>query len=117
MFEKQRAKKQKINKLKKDCFEARQRLLGIQYQGDAEPISCIRMKYSLVSYIQDPWVGGVNPENSYRMVGPKISYCFSFNSKKPMEHLCRCLSCPMHKDYIKYISALEALQAAQTKTR
>lgn len=117
MFKKQIAKRQKINKLKKDCFEARQHLIGIQYQGYDEPISCIRMKYSLVSYVQDPWIAGVDPEKSYRMAGPSISYCFSFNSKKPMEHLCRCTSCPMYRDYINYISTLEALQAEKTKTR
>ena len=117
MFKKQKENRQVITDMKKECFNARKQLIVISDKVDGEKIGCIKLKYEIVNYLQDPWIAGVNPENTYRIMGPRIDYCFSFNSKNPLKSTCRCTSCPMYDKYQKYLNTVKSLQFAKEKIK
>ncbi len=117
MFRKLIEKRKKINAMKKDCFEARQNLVVACNDTDDEKVGCIKLKYSVASCIQNAWVADINPEDTFRVVGPRISYCFSFDAKDPSKHPCHCLSCPMYRKYEKYLQTYKTLQSVKGKTK
>ena len=116
MFRKTIEQKRKINELKKDCFDARNNLVVVvDEERSSDTIGCIKLELAAKECIIDAWRADILPENTYRVVGPIVKYCFSFNSKKPLASQCHCSSCPKYAQYQKYVQTLEALNNAKTK--
>lgn len=114
-------KKRRIEELKKACFDARKKLVNFTINKNdmeiqSEPY-CIIKNYVMDIYHLKPWADGMNPEDSYRVVGSKTKYCFNFNSKQPLMFPCKYNNCPMYAKYQEYIDACIALRTAQNKTR
>lgn len=110
--------KRQLNELRKECFEARDQLIVVSNnKTPSNKIGCIRMIYNIECGMVKPWVSGVNPENTYRAVGPTVSYCSSFDPNQPMVFLCDNTSCPMYDKYIEYKNKCSALRAMESNAR
>ena len=118
MFKKMIEQKRQINQMRKECFDARYKLIVVETdKTPANKIGCIKMIYNLECGMIKPWNSGVNPENTYRAVGPNVSYCSNFDPQRPIVCLCYNTTCPMYQDYVKYKNKCLALQALETKTK
>lgn len=114
MFRKKFEQIHKENELKQKCFEARNGLIVVSDKRQpSDDIGCINLIYSVECGIIDAWRVNVNPENTYRVIGPRIKYCYGFDNKNPLERKCTKTSCPMYARYKKYIEACEELRVAQ----
>ena len=118
MFE----KKRQIDELKKKCFDARKKLIKFDLtvkdtEERATKFSCIVMKYLVDHGRLSPWVDGINPEKSYKIVFAGVKYCSEFDSKQPTTFPCRRTTCPMYEKYREYLIACRALETVKKKTR
>ncbi len=110
--------KRQLNELRKECFEARDQLIVVSNnKTPSNKIGCIRMIYNIECGMMKPWVSGVNPENTYRAVGPTVSYCSNFDSQHPMVCICCNTTCPMYSKYVEYKNKCLALHRFETKTK
>ncbi len=116
MFQKLIEKKQKIDTLKQNCFDTRSELI-VTCKGseENEKQGCIKLAYNIESGVLEAWRAGFQPEHTYRIVGPKVSYCFAFDGKNPTGHPCKNTDCPMYCRYQKYLQAVQNLQNAKSK--
>ena len=80
-------------------------------------MGCINVRYTFECGMVNPWNYGMNPENTYRAVGPTVSYCSSFDPNQPMVFLCDNTSCPMYDKYIEYKNKCSALRAMESNAR
>ena len=111
MFKKLAEKKER----KKQCFDARKKLIVIDDKPISNKVGCIHMSYSIGMCIAEPWVENMNPEDTYRIAGPYISYCSEFDKKNPLVRQCKNTSCPMYVNYVRYLNACRALRLARGK--
>ena len=116
-FDKKAEQKHKLNELKQNCFNARQALIVTSNDKSSGLSGCIQITYSIENRLPDAWRVGMVPEDGYRVTGPDVNYCFSFEAKNPLRRKCICKLCPMYKKYMKYLEAYEALQAEKNKTK
>ena len=111
--------KRKLDELEKKRFEAREKL--IVTAGDVisalSLVGCIQISHWVAGAMPKSWGKGVNPEDTCRVVGPEINYCYNFHVKNPLERPCKHTSCPMYDKYQKYLDACNALQVEKSKTR
>ena len=118
MFRKIFKEKQKIDTLRKDCFDAREELIvSKDNMNENDQCGCIELKYFIGRGVLDGWRIGVQPENTYRVAGPHISYCSFFNYKNPMINQCGNILCPMYDKYQNYLRAYKTLQSVKGKTK
>ena len=116
MFRKFFEKKQKLDTLKKDCFNAREELIVSKDNINGKTLrGCIELKYFVGTGVLDAWHIGVQPEKTYRVSGPHISYCSFFNPKNPMINRCGNTLCPMYDKYQNYLRAVKKLQEEKSK--
>jgi hypothetical protein len=116
MFRKIIEHKRKLDALKQECFDARARLIVVADENDeSAPRGCIKLKYSVGCGVLNAWRVGMKPENTYRIIGPSISYCIGFNSGNPTRCECGNTSCPMYQKYQEYLYACQKLQNAKSK--
>lgn len=110
------AKKQKLNELRKECFDARKNLIvSCDENLLAKSRGCIKLGYVLGLSMINPWVISVEPEKVYRIVETKISYCDNFDPGYPMILQCSETTCPMYNDYIKYVRKARLLELEKSK--
>ena len=118
MFE----RKRRIDELKRNCFNARKMLITFNFnvidtaERSVKP-GCIIMTYLIDHGRLSPWVDGINPEKSYRIVSMGVKYCSEFDPKQPSVFPCRCTSCPHYEKYQDYLIACRALETEKKKTR
>ncbi|MBR2286333.1 MAG: hypothetical protein IJ866_02665 [Alphaproteobacteria bacterium] len=116
MFRKIIENKRKLDALKQECFDARARLIAVADESnESAPRGCIKLKYSIECGVLDAWRVGMKPEDTYRVIGPQISYCCEFDAINPMRHQCRNKNCPMYARYQNYLMAYKQVQDAKTK--
>ena len=100
------------NKLKKECFDARNDLIVLSDNKHYdEVVGCIHLVCYADRYSVFDFLSGIEPEDTYRVVGPTIKYCHAFNSQNPLSFKCEQTMCPMYSKYQKYITAYEKLRA------
>ena len=111
-------KRRQINQLRKERFDARDRLIVIENnKTPSKAVSCIKMTYNIECGIINPWHYGMNPEDAYRAVELGVSYCPNFDPGNLMLCVCCDTTCPMYQDYINYKNKCLALQEIEAKTR
>lgn len=105
-------RKKRLNQLRKECFKARDDLIVMSDKKILEKqCGCIRLEYTVECSILNPWISGINPEKTYRTVGPKISYCEKFDKNNPVKFECDNKSCPMYPKYLRYINKCQSMKS------
>ena len=116
MFKKVIEKRQKLNDLRKECFDARNKLVvSCDEKFLTKSLGCIKLGYTVGFSITNPWVSSVEPEKVSRIVESKVSYCENFDPQYPMLLQCTKTTCPMYNDYVKYVKNARLLEFEKTK--
>ena len=111
-------RKKRLNQVRKECFDARNDLIVMSNKKILEKqCGCIRLEYTVGCAIINPWSININPEKTYRTVGPRISYCEKFDEKNPMAVLCENTSCPMYSKYMRYINKCKSMKSDRVNKR
>ena len=105
-------RKKRLNRLRKECFDARNDLIVMSDKKILEKkCGCIRLEYTVGCAIINPWSININPEKTYRTVGPRISYCEKFDEKDPIKSKCDNKSCQMYPKYLRYINKCQSMKS------
>ena len=116
MFKKVIEKRQKLNDLRKECFDARKKLVvSCDEKILTKSLGCIKLGYTVGFSIANPWVSSVEPEKVSRIVESKVSYCENFDPQYPTLLQCTKTTCPMYNDYLKYVQKARALALEKSK--
>ena len=109
--------RKKISQLKQNCYNARNNLIVSSDNQANELVGCIKLVYFMRSVIIDAWKINIQPEDTYKVIGPYVKYCSDFDPKKLLRNPCTRVTCPMYRKYQQYLEEYEALQRAKGKIK